>query len=81
MAERINIGILTLFIILFSCEDKIREWDNPYDPRSNKSLWTPDSLDAMQTAENIIELTWVIAKKLLLIAKNRIKMGKKRKSI
>ena len=59
MAERINIGILTLFIILFSCEDKIREWDNPYDPRSNKSLWTPDSLDATQTAENIIELTWV----------------------
>ena len=59
MAERINIVILTLFIILFSCEDKIREWDNPYDPRSNKSLWTPDSLDATQTAENIIELTWV----------------------
>ena len=59
MAERINTGILTLFIILFSCEDKIREWDNPYDPRSNKSLWTPDSLDATQTAENIIELKWV----------------------
>ena len=59
MAERINIGILTFFIILFSCEDKIREWDNPYDPRSNKSLWTPDSLDATQIAENIIELTWV----------------------
>ena len=59
MAERINIGFLSLFIILFSCEDKTREWDNPYDPRSNKSLWTPDSLDATQTAENIIELTWV----------------------
>ena len=59
MVERINIAVFTLFIILFACEDKIREWDNPYDSRSNKSLWTPDSLEAMQTAENSIELSWV----------------------
>ena len=35
-----------------------RVWDNPYDPRSDKSLWTPDSLKAEQISLDEIELSW-----------------------
>ena len=60
MVKRIKTSLyFFLLIILFSCEDKIREWDNPYDPRSNKSLWSPDSLEALQVTENTIEISWV----------------------
>ena len=36
-----------------------RDWDNPYDPRSNRSLWTPDSLKIVQKSENEIQLSWL----------------------
>jgi len=59
MVKKVNILLFILVFILFACEDKIREWDNPYDPRSNKSLWSPDSLEALQKTENSIEISWV----------------------
>ena len=59
MVKKVNILLFILVFILFACEDKIREWDNPYDPRSNKSLWSPDSLEAIQKTENSIEISWV----------------------
>ena len=46
-------------IITFGCEDAQRDWDNPFDPRSNRSLWTPDSLEIVQRSENEIELSWL----------------------
>ena len=58
MVKKLKIPLLILVIILFACEDKTREWDNPYDPRSNRSLWSPDSLEAMQITENSIKVAW-----------------------
>ena len=46
-------------VFIFSCEDAKRDWDNPYDPRSNRSLWTPDSLKIVQKSENEIQLSWL----------------------
>ena len=50
--------LLFFLIIFFACEDKSRVWDNPYDPRSDRSLWTPDSLKARQKSPDKIELSW-----------------------
>ena len=50
--------ILVLFILI-ACEDVKRDWDNPYDPRSNRSLWTPDSLNVQNIAVGKIELSWI----------------------
>jgi len=36
-----------------------RVWDNPYDPRSDRSLWTPDSLKVKQISPEEIELSWL----------------------
>lgn len=50
-----------IFLIIFlaiSCQDVKREWDNPYDPRSNRALWTPDSLRASQKSEDELQITW-----------------------
>ena len=58
MVKKLNVFFLLFVVILFSCEDKSREWDNPYDPRSKKSLWTPDNLFIDQVTENSIEITW-----------------------
>ena len=52
-------SFLFSLIITFGCEDAQRDWDNPFDPRSNRSLWTPDSLEIVQKSENEIELSWL----------------------
>ena len=44
---------------MFGCEDVDRIWDNPYDPRSDRSTWTPDNLTIDQISDNVIELNWV----------------------
>ena len=46
-------------ILLLACEDAKRVWDNPYDPRSDRSLWTPDTLQATQLSSDEIELSWL----------------------
>ena len=52
--------IIVLLIIFISCEDP-RDWGNPYDPRSNRSLWTPSELSAqnIKDAEGHIKLKWI----------------------
>jgi len=50
---------LSCIIIMIACEDVKREWDNPYDPRSDRSLWTPDSLTVAQKSISEIEFTWL----------------------
>ena len=50
--------IILLCFLVITCEDVNRVWDNPYDPRSDKSLWTPDSLKAEQISLDEIELSW-----------------------
>ena len=50
--------IFLLIFIFYACEDVKRVWDNPYDPRSDRSLWTPDSLTVSQKSTNEIELNW-----------------------
>ncbi|MBT6129341.1 MAG: hypothetical protein HN665_00700 [Candidatus Marinimicrobia bacterium] len=47
-----------MLLVLMACEDVKRVWDNPYDPRSDKSLWTPDSLTINQRSPDEIELSW-----------------------
>ncbi|HIA83895.1 MAG TPA: hypothetical protein EYO06_03895, partial [Candidatus Marinimicrobia bacterium] len=51
--------IIILMILLLACEDAKRVWDNPYDPRSDRSLWTPDTLQATQLSSDKIELSWL----------------------
>ena len=46
-------------ILLLACEDAKRIWDNPYDPRSDRSLWAPDSLTINQRSPDEIELSWL----------------------
>ncbi|MBL7010798.1 MAG: hypothetical protein ISR82_06215 [Candidatus Marinimicrobia bacterium] len=46
-------------ILILACEDANRVWDNPYDPRSDRSLWTPDTLQATQLSSDKIELSWL----------------------
>jgi hypothetical protein len=48
--------ILILFFII-ACEDA-REWDNPYDPNSNRDLWTPQNVSAEELGEGQFKLTW-----------------------
>ena len=50
--------VLVLFILI-ACEDVNRDWDNPYDPRSNRALWTPDSLNAQNISVGKVELSWI----------------------
>jgi len=51
--------IILLCFLTISCEDEKRVWDNPYDPRSDRSLWTPDSLKVKQLSPDEIELSWL----------------------
>ena len=53
--------IILLCFLAISCEDEKRVWDNPYDPRSDRSLWTPDSLKINQNplSLDVIELSWL----------------------
>lgn len=50
--------IFILLILILACEDVNRIWDNPYDPRSDRTLWTPDSLYADTSVEGKITLNW-----------------------
>ncbi|MDD9879246.1 MAG: hypothetical protein OXT08_00420 [Candidatus Marinimicrobia bacterium] len=50
--------IFILLILILACEDVNRIWDNPYDPRSDRTLWTPDSLSADTSVEGKITLNW-----------------------
>ena len=59
MVKKLNSFLFLIIPFFYSCNDVVREWDNPYDPRSNKSLWSPDSLVASQISENNIEISWV----------------------
>ena len=51
--------IILLCFLAISCEDVKRVWDNPYDPRSDRSLWMPDSLKIEQISLDKIELSWL----------------------
>ncbi|MEE8335247.1 MAG: fibronectin type III domain-containing protein, partial [Candidatus Neomarinimicrobiota bacterium] len=53
-----NIPIILIFI-LSACVIEDRIWDNPYDPSSDRELWTPSDLSAVQIEDDQIELTWV----------------------
>ena len=59
MVKKLNSFLFLIIPFFYSCNDVVREWDNPYDPRSNKALWSPDSLVATQISENNIEISWV----------------------
>ncbi len=50
--------IFILLILILACEDVNRIWDNPYDPRSDRTLWTPDSLSADTSVQGKITLNW-----------------------
>lgn len=50
--------IFILLILILACEDVNRIWDNPYDTRSDRTLWTPDSLSADTSVEGKITLNW-----------------------
>jgi len=52
-------ALLILIFLIIACEDVKRVWDNPYDPRSDRSLWTPDSLSADSLSANKIQLNWI----------------------
>jgi len=49
--------IILIFFIIIACEDA-REWDNPYDPNSNRDLWTPQNVSAEELGEGQFKLTW-----------------------
>ena len=59
MVKKLNISALIVLFIISACEDAKREWDNPYDPRSNRLLWAPDSIEAIQKSDNEIEISWI----------------------
>ena len=50
--------IIIILILLIACEDA-RDWDNPYDPRSNREFWSPVDLSANNEGEGVIKLTWL----------------------
>ncbi len=50
--------LLVVFLAGSACELEERIWSNPYDPRSDRSLWAPDSLVAYQESADKITLTW-----------------------
>lgn len=58
MAATVIRIIFILLILILACEDVNRIWDNPYDPRSDRTLWTPDSLYADTSVEGKITLNW-----------------------
>ena len=58
MAATVIRIIFILLILILACEDVNRIWDNPYDPRSDRTLWTPDSLSADTSVEGKITLNW-----------------------
>ena len=51
--------IAIAFILFIACKQPDRVWDNPYDPRSDRSLWSPENLQAKQRLNKLIELSWV----------------------
>lgn len=50
--------LLVVFLAGSACELEERIWSNPYNPRSDRSLWAPDSLVAYQESADKITLTW-----------------------
>ena len=59
MVKKVISLLIIFLVIMFGCEDVDRIWDNPYDPRSDRSTWTPDNLTIEQVSDNVIELNWV----------------------
>ena len=63
MVKKMIRFIIYILFFIIACEDN-RQWDNPYDPNSNRDFWTPQNLLATDTdgeGENgirNIELTW-----------------------
>ena len=63
MVKKMIRFIIYILFFIIACEDN-RQWDNPYDPNSNRDFWTPQNLLAKDTdgeGENgirNIELTW-----------------------
>ena len=55
MVKKVISLLIIFFVIMFGCEDVDRIWDNPYDPRSDRSTWTPDNLTIDQISDNVIE--------------------------
>ena len=50
--------IAIAFLLFFACKQPDRVWDNPYDPRSDRSLWTPTNFQVNQRLDKLMELTW-----------------------
>ena len=50
--------IAIAFLLFFACKQPDRVWDNPYDPRSDRSLWTPTNFQINQRLDKLMELTW-----------------------
>ena len=63
MVKKMIRFIIYILFFIIACEDN-RQWDNPYDPNSNRDFWTPQNLlatDSNGEGENgirNIELTW-----------------------
>ena len=47
--------ILTLIFLVFSCK---RDYNNPYDSRTDSSNWAPDNLDVTIEGNNQVRITW-----------------------
>jgi len=54
-----NSGKFILLILFFACSLEERVWDNPYDPNSDRTLWTPSDLSVEQIEDEQIKLSWV----------------------
>jgi len=53
-----SISVFILLLWLSACSLEKRVWENPYDPRSDRSLWTPVNFKSTQLDTNRIQLTW-----------------------
>ena len=47
--------ILTLIFLVLSCK---RDYSNPYDSRTDSSIWTPDNLNVTIEGNNQVRITW-----------------------
>lgn len=54
-----KISIYGFSLLIFSCEEPKRDWDNPYDPNSDRATWTPTNLKVEQERINQLKLSWL----------------------
>ncbi|MHA8096769.1 LamG-like jellyroll fold domain-containing protein [Aquirufa antheringensis] len=56
MRHYIHYIIVSTLLLLASCEKRV--WDNPFDPATNKELFTPSNLTLVQVGKQI-NLSWI----------------------